>query len=56
LLFRFLDEYTRILESAKTFPDQAIDKKRIDELIAEIKSFINKQKLAGHEQPDVFLQ
>jgi hypothetical protein len=56
LLFRFLDEYTRILESAKAFPDQAIDKNRIDELIAEIKSFINKQKLAGHEQPDVFLQ
>jgi hypothetical protein len=54
LLFSFLEDYIRILESAKKFPDQAIDKSRTDVLIDEIKSFIDSQKKYGNEQPDAF--
>ena len=56
LLFRFLDDYIRILETAKNFPDQVIDKSRIDGFILEIKSFIDSHKLAGYTQSFVFLQ
>jgi hypothetical protein len=56
LLLRFLEEYIRILRTAEDFPDQAIDKSRIEGLITEIKSFIISQNLVSLEQPNVFLQ
>lgn len=54
LLFSFLEDYIRILESARKFPDQAIDKSRTDDLIDEIRSFIDSQKKYGNKQPDAF--
>lgn len=56
LLLRFLEDYIRILRTAEDFPDQAIDKIRIEGLISEIKSFIINQNLVSLEQPSVFLQ
>jgi hypothetical protein len=56
LLLRFLEDYIQVLLTAKDFPDQAIDKNRIDLLIKDIQDFITSQHLAGYQQVGVFSQ
>jgi hypothetical protein len=56
LLLRFLEDYKKVLLTAKDFPDQAIDKSRIDLLIKDIQDFITSQHLAGYQQVGVFSQ
>jgi hypothetical protein len=54
LLFKYLESYSRTLQTTGDFPDSHIDKSKTNELIEEIRKFVESQK--GHEkhEPDAF--
>ena len=54
LLFKYLDTYIITLQSAHEFPDSEIDKSKTDELITDIKAFIENQKSNEESELNAF--
>jgi hypothetical protein len=54
LLFNYLNTYIKTLGTAHDFPDENIDKSKTEELISDIKSFIECQKTKTAEELDAF--
>lgn len=54
LLFNYLNTYIKTLETANDFPDENIDKSKTEELISDIRAFMERQKTNENEELDAF--